>query len=203
MFFKPNSVRYSKFFQLSYWRIKLEKQWPPYLDDCFIYWDIKICHENEMLNDLHQNIKFTMEANSNRMNFLDIQLLVALDKIITDIYFKPIDTRNYVHFKPCNQKHTLMNIPFNLARRLCTIIDETTALGKRLEELQETLLNLDYPIHLTKKGKEKAKSFPQQTLRSNVGKANTENFLTFASTNSQQPKKSKNVFSHQRVITNF
>ena len=83
-----------------------------------------------MLNDLHPNIKFTMEANSSRMNFLDIQLLVAQDKIITDIYLKPTDTRNYVHFKSCHPKHTLLNIQFNLARRLCTIIDEIRTLEK-------------------------------------------------------------------------
>ena len=72
-------------------KTRLEKEWLRYLDDCCIYWDVNICNENElhnMLNDLHPNIKFTMEANSSRMNFLDIQLLVAQDKIITDIYFK-------------------------------------------------------------------------------------------------------------------
>ena len=73
--------------------------------------------------------------------------------------------------------------PFNLARRLCTIIDERRTLEKRLEELQETLLHLDYPINLIKKGIEEAKNIPQQTLRSNIEKENTDDLLTFVSTN--------------------
>jgi len=176
-------------------KTRLEKEWLRYLDDCFIYWDVNICNENElhnMLNDLHPNIKFTMEANSSRMNFLDIQLLVAQDKIITDIYFKQTDTRNYVHSKSCHPKHTLKNIPFNLARRLCTIIDERTTLEKRLEEPQGTLLHLDYPINLIKKGIEKAKNIPQQTLRSNIEKENTVDLLTFVSTNNPR---NPNMFS--------
>ena len=159
------------------------------------YWDVNICNENElctMLTDLCPNITFTMEANSSRINFLDIQLLVAQDKLITDIYYQPTDTSKYVHFKSRHPKHTLINIPFNLARRLCTTSDESTTLETRLEELQEMLLHLDCPLTLIKKGIEQAKNIPQQTLHSNIEKENTEDLLTFISTNNPR---NPNVFS--------
>ena len=158
-------------------------------------WDVNICNENElrtMLPDLRPNITFTMKANSSRINFLDIQLLVAQGTLITDIYYQPTDTSKYAHFKSCHPKHTLINIPFNLARRLCITSDESTTLETRLEELQETVLHLDCPLTLIKKGIEQAKNIPQQTLHSNIGKENTEDLLTFISTNNPR---NPNVFS--------
>ena len=108
-------------------RNKFQSEWMRYLDDCFIYWDTKmgpITELHNILNDLHERIKFTVETNYEKMNFLDIQMTAKNDKIITDIYFKPTDTHNYIPFKSAHPRHTLINIPYNLARRLCTIIDE-------------------------------------------------------------------------------
>ena len=72
-----------------------------YLDDCFIYWDTRlgpVTQLHDILNSLHDNIKFTIETNHQQMNFLDIKMIAEKDKIITDIYFKPTDTHNYVPF---------------------------------------------------------------------------------------------------------
>ena len=41
--------------------------------------------------------------------------------------------------------HIKRNIPFNLARRICTILDKEETLQKRTEELQENLCNQGYP----------------------------------------------------------
>ena len=93
-----------------------------------------------------------MESNPNKMNFLDVQLLILNDKVITDVYYKPTDAQNYVPFKSTHPKHTLENIPYNLARRLCTIIDERSTLNKRLEQLTNTLIHLGYPLTLINQG---------------------------------------------------
>ena len=120
-----------------------------------------------------------MESNSNEMHFLDIKLLILDDKVITDIYYKPTDTQNYVPFKSSHPKHTLKNIPYNLARRLCTIIDESSTLETRLEQLTSTLL---HPSTLINQSIIKAKSIPQETSRSNTLKSTENNLLTFVST---------------------
>ena len=59
-----------------------------------------IAELHNILNDLHEKIKFTVETSYEKMNFLDIQMTAKNDKIITDIYFKSTDTHNYV---PSNQ----------------------------------------------------------------------------------------------------
>ena len=77
-----------------------------------------------------------MEYNKNEMNFLDIKMIVKGESIITDIFYKATDTLNYVPFKSTHPKHTLRNIPYNLARRLCTIVDERMTLEERLSKLE-------------------------------------------------------------------
>ena len=157
-----------------------------YLDDCFIYWDTRIGPITELhsiLNSLHDSIKFTVETNYEKMNFLDIQMIVKNDKIITDIYFKPTDTQNYVPFKSAHPRHTLINISYNLARRLCTIVDENTTLTTRLKELKDTLRHLGYPKTLINNGFKKATEIPQEQIRTPKGKTQEGNILTFVSTN--------------------
>ncbi len=72
-----------------------------------------------------------MESSPVEMHFLDVQVQISNEKVITDIYYKQTDTQNYATFKSSHPKHTLKNIPYNLARRLCTIIDEKSTLDTR------------------------------------------------------------------------
>ena len=170
-------------------RKKFQQEWMRYLDDCFIYWDTRlgpVTQLHNMLNELHHNIKFTIETNDQRMNFLDITMMVQKKKVITDIYYKPTDTHNYVPFNSTHPKHILKNIPYNLARRLCTIVDSKKTLNMRMKELQETLAHLGYPQNLIENienGFKKAKAIPQEELRTAKEKSSNENLLTFVSTN--------------------
>ena len=167
-------------------RNKFQNEWMRYLDDCFIYWDTRIGPITELhniLNNLHENIKFTVETSYKRMNFLDIQMIIQGDKIITDIYHKPTDTQNYVTFKSAHPNHTLRNIPYNLARRLCTIVDDKTTLNTRLKESEENLKNLGYPKKMVESGIKKAREIPKEQLRETKEKSQEREVLTYVSTN--------------------
>ena len=66
--------------------------------------------------------------------------------IVTDIYFKSTDSKQYLNFKSCRQKPTKTNIPFSLARRICIIVSDRNILKeKRLQELAATLIRRKYP----------------------------------------------------------
>ena len=93
------------------------------------------------------------------MNFLDIKMIVKGEKIITDIFYNVTGTLNYVPFKYAHPKRTLLNIPYNLARRLCTIVDERMTLEQRLSKLEQVLKHLGYPQHIIKNDIEKQKEF--------------------------------------------
>ena len=182
-------------------RKKFQQEWMRYLDDCFIYWDTRLGAVTQlyiMLNELHHNMKFTIETNDQRMNFLDIAMMVEKKKVITDINYKPTDNHNYVPFNSNHPKHTLKNIPYNLARQLCTIVDSKKTLKMRMKELQETLTHLGYPQKLIENGFKKSKAIPQEELRTAKEKSSNENLLTFVSTNNPR---NPNIFPIKESIS--
>ena len=100
----------------------------------WIIWDERIDTIDtlcKILQNLHTNIKFTIESSKTCINFLDINNSVNDYMNSTNIYRKPTDSQQYVHFECCHPSHTKQNIPFNLARRLCTIIEDKELRNRR------------------------------------------------------------------------
>ena len=56
----------------------------------------------KILNDLHEDINFTMEINNETLSFLDILICKEKCNITTDIYSKDTDTKQYLNFKSCH-----------------------------------------------------------------------------------------------------
>ena len=48
-----------------------------------------------------------------------------------DIYNKPIDSKRYVPFTSNHQRHCLTDIPFSLARRIWTIVENENVKKKK------------------------------------------------------------------------
>ena len=72
------------------------------------------------------------------MPFLDILIKNENDEIITDIYHKPTDTQQYLHFNSNHPQNCLKSIPYILARSICTIITKKKLRKIRLKELHKT-----------------------------------------------------------------
>ena len=77
--------------------------------------------------------------------------------IITDIYYKPTDTKQYLDYNSCHPRHIRRNVPSNLARRICTIVENESLRHERLEELEVCLINRHYPLAVIEYGMKKAK----------------------------------------------
>jgi hypothetical protein len=90
-----------------------------------------------ILNDLKPI--FTMEWDKNKSAFIDVVVIKKECKIITDVFYTITDTKQYLLFDSCHPKHTRNNIPYDLARRLCTIISDAEILDIQLITLAETL----------------------------------------------------------------
>ena len=86
-------------------------------------------------------------------------------KLTTDIYYKSTDTHQYLHFNSCHPNHTKRAIPHNLARRMCTIVNEDVQ-NNRLNELTLNLLSRSYPKQLITYAIEKAKGHSRADLLS-------------------------------------
>ena len=146
----------------------ISRNWKRYLDDCFIFWTQgkeKLHTFHNLLNNLHESIKFTMEYNENELPFLDVLIIKKGDEITTDIFCKETDTHQYLDFKSCHPAHTKRNIPFNLARRICSIVSDTGTRSKRMDELRCYLRRQHYPDNLINAGIKKALDIPRSELR--------------------------------------
>ena len=164
---------------------KFRLTWKRYLDDCFLFWEQKqgdIGAIHKLLQDLHPKIKFTIETSSSELPFLDILLKKRGTEIITDIYHKSTDTKQYLHFKSSHERHTKINLPYSLARRICTIITNYDLRKTRLEELEISLLERGNPKKIIQNGIEKALNLDITTLRTPKVRQTDGNVIAFVST---------------------
>ena len=146
----------------------LKKYWKRFLDDCFVPWtksEEELIKFHSVLNNLHNDIRFTLEYDQNEQPFLDVMVRNKGGKIETDIFYKETDSKQYLLFSSCHPRHTKINIPYNLARRLKTIISEENVLINRMTELKSFLLKQNYPESLIDGGIAKAMNLDKNTLR--------------------------------------
>ena len=67
-------------------------------------------------------------------------------------YFKSTDTQRYLPFSSNHPNHCKKNIPFALACPICTIVENTEAKLKHLENFKMNLSTLQYPKQLVERG---------------------------------------------------
>ncbi|XP_071177790.1 uncharacterized protein [Mytilus edulis] len=157
---------------------EFELSWKRYLDDCFIIWnksDEELQLFSDILNNLHTSIKFTKDENFNQLPFLDILVIKDGTEIKTDIFYKGTDTHQYLDFNSCHPSHTKRNIPYCLARKICTVVEDEHLREDRLEELQSFLIKQNYPETLIERGIQMAKQIPTNQLRSTCEEQSNNN----------------------------
>ena len=145
----------------------IKEQWKRYLDDCFIFWERSMtdfAYFENLLNSLNADIRFKVQKSTERLPFMDIMVIKQWTSIITDIYFKSTDSKQYLNFNSCHPKATKINIQFSLARRICTIVSDTDVLKIRLQELASILRSRQYPIEVIKAGIFKVLRIPRKIL---------------------------------------
>ena len=146
------------------------KNWSRFLDDCKTLLEENKMNPNDLLsilNSINPSIQFTMEFSKDAIPFLDILIKCNNDGLIfwMDIYYKPTDTHRCLPFSSNHPNHCKKNIPFALARRICTIVENTEAKMKHLEKLKINVSKYQYPKQLTEFGINKALSIPLRELR--------------------------------------
>ena len=111
-----------------------------------------------------------MQFSNVEQSFLDVLVQNKKGHIETDIFYKDTDSRQYLLFYSCHPRHTKFNIPYNLARRLRTIVSEEQVLKYRMQELKSFLLKQKYPHQIINYGLEKAMALDKDLLRKVQGK---------------------------------
>ncbi|GFO26689.1 hypothetical protein PoB_005319400 [Plakobranchus ocellatus] len=147
------------------------KIWLRYIDDIWTHGrsnlDTFIAHAN----NFHPSIKFSSTIPSSHVPFLDVLISLSDGILHTDLYSKPTDTFNYLHWSSCHPYHTKKNIPYSLAFRLIRIGSSEKHFTNRRHQPSLHLQSRGYPLRHIKSAITKAKQIPRHSAiqkRNNV-----------------------------------
>ena len=76
------------------------------------------------LNNFTPNLSFTHEASKNCIPFLDLKVKLIDGKLETDLYMKPADCHQYLHYLSSHPEHTMRSIIYSQTlrvNRLCSL----------------------------------------------------------------------------------
>ncbi|XP_070532933.1 uncharacterized protein [Ptychodera flava] len=142
--------------------------WHRFIDDIYSLFTANLNFIIEFfnyINSFHKTIKFTTEYSQTSFPFLDVRVHADENgKIMTDLYEKPTDTHQYLHFQSAHPRHMKLGVPYSLAIRICRICSEPEWRDTRLNILQQSLIERDYPHNLVKEQINRAKSIPRPAL---------------------------------------
>ena len=118
-------------------------------------------------------------------------------RIITDIYYKVTNTHKYLHFHTCHPHQTKTFIPYNLARRICTIVSENDTRDTRLTELKTYLLKTEQIID---NGIYKAKEHERSELLLTRRHERNSNLIPFVHTHNPRNQNVKCIKNQLNTI---
>ena len=82
--------------------------WLRYIDYMFFIWthgEEKLTEFLNELNSFHFNLKFTYETSSCTVDFLDLNVSLKNGTLHTDLYIKPMDGHQYLHYQSSHPLH--------------------------------------------------------------------------------------------------
>ena len=87
--------------------------WLRYIVDIFFIWTEGQDKREEFLNrlnNLHPNLKFAHEKSNSSVNFLDVNVSIVDNKVETDLFCKPTDCHQLLHFNSAHPFHNKKSI---------------------------------------------------------------------------------------------
>ena len=113
--------------------------WKRFIDDIFFIWTDSEENLNKFLKDLnefHPNLKFTYEKSKEKIIFLGVAIKLTNGKIVTDLYYKPTDSYQYLHHDSCHAEHIKRSIIFSQTLRLDRICSQKSYVDSHVKELK-------------------------------------------------------------------
>ena len=145
--------------------------WYRYIDDIFFIWrhgEEKLKFFLDDLNKYHPNINFTHESNKECINFLDLKVSLLDNKLSTDLYIKPTDRHQYLHYSSSHPDHTKKSIVYSQTLRLNRVCSVEADFVRRKKEMKSWFLKRGYPENIINREMEKVKFKKQVFSRRGV-----------------------------------
>ena len=148
------------------------KVWERLVDD--VYSIFKRTHlENffYLINNLHQNIKFTTDEESNEeLAFLDALLKRNNGEIFVLMYKKPTHTDKYLHYSSHHQTSCKLSVVSSLFNRAYSIITNKDDLHKENARMKQVLKENGYQKSIISKIFQSLPQLQQQTQAADIQK---------------------------------
>ena len=109
--------------------------WKRLIDDIFFVFKDSEENLNKFLKDLnefHPNVKFIYEKSKEEINFLDLFIKLTDGKIVTDLYCKPTDSHQYLHYDSCHAEHIKRSIILSQTLRKKMLKRKTDSIRKKM-----------------------------------------------------------------------
>ena len=141
--------------------------WVRFIDDIFVIWthgEQELIKFHEHLNSFHESIKYTMEQSRSKIVFLDTWVKVIANRLIVELYTKPTDTHNYLHFTSSHPKHTKRAGPYGQFLRVRRNRTLQSDYIKHSKKMKIHYLNRGYPESLIESSRLRALSKDRSEL---------------------------------------
>ena len=138
-----------------------------FIDDKFGIW----LHGKESLqefhrlaNSLHEQIDLELRQSTTFVEFVDARVKAEGDKLSTDVYTKPSDSKAYLHYSSDHLSHTKRAIPFGLVMRAKRICSTEAGFKYQAKEVSSHLFRRDYPKNWVSKSVRKVEKMDRSKL---------------------------------------
>ena len=187
--------------------------WLRYIDDIFFIWT----HGDESLNqfiefaqtysdnqNMKSNMKFEVNQSTEKVNFLDITIILKDGVLTTTVYSKPTDSHLYLNVNSCHPEHVIKNIPKGQLLRLRRICSNTTDFIHQCNTYINYFINGGYnKSRLESLAKEIIKIDRNQLLQ-NTEKSNPDSQTIFTCTYHPQLTKLPHILrNHYHILQNY
>ncbi|CAF4339843.1 unnamed protein product, partial [Didymodactylos carnosus] len=116
-----------------------------FLDDilCILFTTDKNIIEDlfNLLNQIN-NLKYTFESSTTKINFLDVNIIInkTLNRLETSLYVKPSNTFQYLQYTSSHPRYVIDNIPLSLSNRIVRLCSSPSTMWREFYNLFNRLL---------------------------------------------------------------
>lgn len=138
-----------------------------FLDDIFIIWtdtQENLINFIESFNKAHPDITFTYTYSRTEINFLDVHVKVKDGSLTSNVYKKPTDRQQYLHFDSCHPRHCKTSIPYSQAHRFRRICSRPEDFEANANNLRNVLAKQHYPPSIVNDAIRKGANLDRQQL---------------------------------------
>jgi len=112
----------------------------------------------QYINTLHNTIKFTGTYSKKSVNFLDTNTYLANNTVLTSLYTKPTDHKQYLHFNSTHPLLTKTSLPYSQYLRIKRIVHEEESLKIETDKMTKCFESRGYPTRVLQKALEKVQT---------------------------------------------